>query len=137
MKILTKEDFKFDKEFRYWSYKEEHGFEIALEPCFNGFDVGLYRIGAIGPLRNKECTNEKGYGSYEFITNEIHGIQDRRPETWKHALRIANRFYRSLLNYIRLRKLKLVDIKEGEVDPMLAEIEIEDEIHGISPKGRI
>lgn len=139
-KKLVKDDFIYVSEYRYYSFKDpDMGVEVALEPCFNGFCVALYLIGGKGPLGEKKCTNESGYGSEEFIKLEVSaGLpQIRRPETWNHALKIANRFWTGLKNYLRLRKMKILEVKNGEEDPVYKEIEIKDPIHGISPKGRI
>lgn len=139
-KNLTKEDFKYIPEYRYYSYKDtEIGVEVALEPCFNGFCVGLYLIGGIGPIRDKQCTNEVGYGSEKFIKLEVAaGLpQIRKPKTWDHALEIANKFWRSLANHLKMRKMKILKVEPGEQDPVYKEIDVKSPIHGISPKGRI
>lgn len=142
-KKLTKEDFKYIPAYRYYSFKApEVGVEVALEPCFNGFCVGLYLYGygdSSGPIRDKECTNEKGYGSEEFIRLEVStGLpQIRKPETWDHALDIANKFWSSLASYLKLRKMKILKVEEGSGDPVYKEINVDTPVHGISPKGRI
>lgn len=139
-KLLTKEDFKYIPAYRYYSYKDPKvGVEVALEPCFNGFCVGLYLIRGIGPIREKECTDEKGYGSEGFIKMEVMaGLpQIRKPKTWNHALEIANKFWSSLANHLKARKMEILKVEDGETDPVYSEIEIKKPIHGISPKGRI
>lgn len=140
-KELTKKDFEYVPAYRYYSYKDPKiGVEITLEPCFSGFCVGLYLIGGlIGPIRDKECTNEQGYNSEEFIKHEVsRGIpMYRKLATWNHALKIANKFWSSLVSYLKLRKMKILKVEEGAIDPEYKEIDIESSIHGISPKGRI
>lgn len=139
-KELTKKDFKYVPAYRYYSYKDPQvGVELALEPCFNGFCVALYLIGGIGPIREKQCTNEQGYGNEAFIRKEVAaGIpQMRKAETWDHALKIANKFWSSLASYIKLNKMKILKVEEGSEDPVYKEINIKDSVHGISPKGRI
>lgn len=138
-KKLVKEDFKYLSSQLYYSFKDESlGIEIGIEPCFNGFDVAIYKIGDIGPLRDKECTNEK-YGSSQFILEEIKcpTPQPRRKETWDHALKIANKFYRSILSYVKVRKLKILDEVESIESRVFEEVKTNLPIHGLSPKGRI
>jgi len=118
MKKFTREDFQFEPKLKYYFYKDKDWpIEIAIEPCFNGFDVALYRTDE-GPwlLREKECTNEEGYGG-NFVILEIHaGPLPRRLETWRHALKIANKFYASFMNYVKLHKMRLIEGIEGEED---------------------
>jgi len=141
IKILKREDFQLEPSLKYYFFKDkDFPIEINFEPCFNGFDVALYRSDE-GPwlLRDKECTNEEGYGGKDFIVREIQiGLQERRLETWEHALKIANKFYSSFLSYAKVRKLKLMpDEVEGETDVMLKKVEDKSKIHSVNPRGRI
>jgi len=141
VKILKREDFQLEPKLKYFVFKDKDlPIEIDLEPCFNGFCVGLYRLDE-GPwlLRDKECTDEEGYSSKEFIVREVQiGPQERRPETWTHALKIANKFYVSFMNYVKVRKLKILPHEiEGETDVMLQKVEDKSPIHSFNPRGRI
>ena len=139
MKVLTKADFRLEPRLKYYFYREEKwNIEIAIEPCFNGFDVALYRLDGLWLIRDKECTNEHGYGTKEFIENEIHnGPQERRRETWAHALKIANKFYSSFMNYVKLRKMRLTEGVEGEEDLIYQKIKDKTPIHSLNPRSRI
>lgn len=138
-KKLGKKDFKYLPGYRYYAFEDESlGIEIGIEPCFNGFDVAIYKLGDTGPFRDKECTNEK-YGSSKFIMEEIKCAtpQPRREETWDHALKIANKFYRSIKSYVKARGLKILEEDYGVESSVFQERKIRLEIHGISPKGRV
>jgi len=138
--ILTRSDFEYISGLKYYSFKDEGlGIEITLEPCFNGFDVGVYLLDSKELIREKECTNERGYGSEEFIKLEViaNFPQMRRLEIWHHALRMANRFYRSFKNYVKVRKMKIIKETTGREDPEYKIIKTGIPIHGICPKGRI
>ena len=139
MKILTRNDFQFEPNLKYYFYREEkYPIEICLEPCFNGFDVAIYNRNGDWLIRDKECTDEQGYGSKEFIEGEIYnGPQLRRPETWNHALKIANRFYSSFMNYVKLKKIKMVDSVEGEEDIVFQKVKDKSKIHSLNPRSRI
>ena len=139
-KELTKKDFEYIPAYRYFSYKDKDvGVEVTLEPCFSGFCIGLYLLGGIGPIRDKECTNERGYGNELFIRREVAaGVpQIRKQATWDHALKIANKFWKSLASHLKLRKMKILKVDAGGSDPVYKEMNIKEPIHGISPKGRI
>ena len=139
-KILKREDFKYEANLRYYSFKDlKLGIEIGIEPCFNGFDVAIYKIGDMGPLREKECTDQKDYGSSGFISREIRSSrpQIRTKETWEIALKIANKFYSSILNYLNIRKSGILEEEEGTESRVFQEIKTKMPIHGINPKGRI
>ena len=61
----------------YYSYKQGF-FEICLEPCLNGFDIGIYD-GAF-PIEPKLCTNIDR--DHEFV-----------PNMFKIAIKHANYLY--------------------------------------------
>ncbi len=121
MKILSKEDFKIKPGYKYYYFEDlKYLIEIDLEPCLNGFDVGLYRAKFSGPknkdiifypslIRDKECTNENDYGDSLSLDRIRH--QDpwgRSSTTWEHALKIANKFYQSYINEYKLKELKIL-----------------------------
>lgn len=83
---FTREHFiriDLDKEHYYYSFGVP-GFEICLEPCAGGFDVGIYD-GEKGLLEPRICTNTEGYlESMDAI------FGDRKDEDWNKALVIAD-----------------------------------------------
>lgn len=89
-KSVNKTDFKqfIGEVYRFYrfTHKGKH-YELAFEPCFNGFDIALYeRYGekSYELVEKKVCLGEKGYDS------DIFAIRERRPETWEHAVTVAN-----------------------------------------------
>lgn len=146
-KELTRSDFKkVDIKGRgmkyYFSFVDKYlGVELCLEPCANGFDVGLYQRGnwLIG---KKECTNLKSgiYKKEKVVSKEndnpysfdklmmqdfIHGTLERSEKAWDKGLKIANKLYRSYKNQERLKRWKMIP-KDGGTKPL-------DEIPNCSP----
>lgn len=66
--------------------KNGQDYELCLEPCDYGFDIAIYERYGQKPYQlvmKKTCLSEAGYQNDPFHKT------DRRPETWNHALQIA------------------------------------------------
>ncbi len=91
-KVLSRSDFiriDLDPVHYYCSFRSDDA-EICLEPCAGGFDVALYHDKI--KLEPGVCTNSDGYlESARAIFGE------RREDTWKQALDIANDLYRRIV----------------------------------------
>jgi len=90
-----------------------HGFEIALEPCMNGFDVGIYRNEEM--IGNKECVDlkedvfkdeEDFDGKPEdkiklresLMSLDMHHTLERSNRAWDRAVDLGNALMRSIIN---------------------------------------
>lgn len=115
-------DLKGEGKKYYFSFRDHMlQIEICLEPCFNGFDVGLYDYDSF-LVGKKECTDLKdGVYKDEEINNtgmekEIYqGTLERSEKAWDKALKLANRIYRERRNLDRIRRWKLKDDDSGEI----------------------
>jgi len=74
---LKKKDFGYNFIYHYWFYRF-NGYEIAIEPCFNGFDVAIYKNQEL--LEEKKCTNL----DLEKVKVGV---------VWTVALKFVNKFY--------------------------------------------
>lgn len=86
MNKLTSLDFEFIKD-RYFSHILDDGYEISLEPCFNGFDVGIYtpQKELVG---EKVCTNLRPFSVFDLTAGSF---------AYSIALQVANKLYKDHL----------------------------------------
>lgn len=117
----------------YFSFKDRGlGIEICLEPCLNGFDVGLYKHEEL--VNKKECTDlnenifaleEKNFTKKDIKENEKlggnleelelrHGTLERSSVVWEKALKIASRIYRKERNIARLKEWEILKDKSPD-----------------------
>ena len=121
----------------YFSFREPYlQIEICLEPCLNGFDVGLYdtRYGEL--FGRKECTNlqkeniyslDKVEKEYKKLTKKereifkgalekedsIHKTLERNSKAWTKGLQIANKVFRMRKNAERIKRWDMIE--QGEL----------------------
>ncbi len=73
-----------------FTYTDEDGYEVCLEPCLNGFDVAIYKNKDL--VIEKVCTNididvEGGH----ILANYLEGLA--RDVVLDVAIRVANEIY--------------------------------------------
>lgn len=92
-KVLSRSDFiriDLDPVHQYYSFRSDD-IEICLEPCAGGFCVAAYDKDKTR-LEPGKCTNRNGY-----LESASAMFGERREDTWKQALEIANDLYRRIV----------------------------------------
>lgn len=92
-KILARSDFiriDLDPVHYYCSFWSDD-IEICLEPCAGGFCVAAYREDKTR-FEPQKCTNHNGY-----LESSQAMFGERREDTWKQALEIANDLYQRIV----------------------------------------
>lgn len=94
-------EFKFNKKYGYFFY-QDYGYEICIEPCLNGFDIGLYKDRVI--VDPKICTDMNGEAD-QGLVEAYHKVIKKKYQT---LLKLAKKD-REYKKKIAMHKLKWSD----------------------------
>ena len=124
---FKKIDIKGRAQQHYFSFRDSYlKIELCLEPCLNGFCVGMYNS-EIELLQKKECTGlskmiykeetkaskenkwSEGFLEKLRMQDTMYGMKERNDVAWDKGVDIANRLYRQFRVEERLIRMRLME----------------------------